>query len=587
MSFVILKYKHALCILTAVSIVSCAQMNDQASSDQTATQALATDITLSDENAPDTPPEMTEANCHSEAVVSSAVLEALCITTEDQFNSTGEANSETETLDEANALLTLNNSPSDDLWEKILTLYKLDLTIENKRIDSQYAWFAKNPQYMKRVAKRANRYMYYVVSELEKNDLPGELALLPIVESAFDPFAYSHGRAAGIWQFIPSTGKMYGLKQDWWLDERRDVRQSTDAAIKYLAALNKQFQGNWLHALAAYNSGAGTVNKAIRKNRKAGKSTDFWSLELPKETRAYVPKLMALAKLLQHREQHQLILPAIANAPHFTAVDTKGQIDLANAADLAGISIDELYLLNPQFNRWSSAPEGPFELLVPVDKAENFTTAIANLPAADRVQWVRYKIKEGDVLGVIAQKHNTSSNAIRIANNIRGNTIRAGNTILIPVASKGSNSYSLSASERLESKQKQLNKKYATQRIFHHVQTGDSFWEIAKRYDVNVRNLAKWNGMAPTDTLSVGKKLAVWLPSKKAAKYNTGNTRKVHYTVRNGDNLSTIAQRFNVSIANIKKWNKHIVDNKYLQPKQKLVLYVQVSHGTNPMTQTL
>lgn len=182
-----------------------------------------------------------------------------------------------------------------DIWERIRAGYQLDIDIDRPRLSSQLRWFSSHPSYLDRVSKRGERYLYYIVDELEKAGIPTEIALLPIVESGFDPFGYSHGRASGPWQFIPSTGQMYGLDQTWWYDGRRDIIGSTQAAIAYLTRLHKMFDGDWLHALASYNSGEGTVMRAIRKNKKAGKPTDFWSLDLPKETRAYVPKLIALS----------------------------------------------------------------------------------------------------------------------------------------------------------------------------------------------------------------------------------------------------------------------------------------------------
>ncbi|MDW1632071.1 transglycosylase SLT domain-containing protein, partial [Vibrio sp. Y176] len=196
--------------------------------------------------------------------------------------------------------------------------------------------------------------------------LPMELALLPVVESSFDAFAYSHGSAAGLWQFVPGTGKMMGLEQNYWYDGRRDVAASTDAALDYLVQLNERFDGNWEHAIAAYNSGGGRVSSAIRKNKKLGKPVDFFSLDLPKETSSYVPKLLALADVVANQEKYGIDIPSIPNKPVLTLVDPKEQLDLAIAADYAGIGVKELQSYNPAYNQWSTAPEGPHQLLIPV-----------------------------------------------------------------------------------------------------------------------------------------------------------------------------------------------------------------------------
>ena len=286
----------------------------------------------------------------------------------------------------------------EDLWERIRAGYQLNLDYDKPRLSSQLRWYSSHLSYLDRVSKRGERYLHYIVTELEKAGLPTEIALLPIVESGFDPFGYSHGRASGPWQFIPSTGQVYGLDQTWWYDGRRDIIGSTQAAIAYLTRLNKMFDGNWLHALASYNSGEGTVMRAIRKNKKANKPTDFWSLDLPAETRAYVPKLIALAKIIKEPAKYNYETYFIANKPYFEVVNIGGQLDLAQAAEMADISIDEVYLLNPGFNQWATSPEGPHRLLMPVSKAKQFRTKLAEIPAQDRVTWVRYTVKAGDNL---------------------------------------------------------------------------------------------------------------------------------------------------------------------------------------------
>ena len=221
-----------------------------------------------------------------------------------------------------------------DLWQRIINAYGFDQNIDNARVRAHLNWFKKHPTYLDRVAKRAERYLFYIAEQIDVRGIPGELALLPVVESAFDPFAYSHGRASGVWQFIPSTGKYFGLEQNWWYDGRRDISASTLAALNYLESLQRQFKGDWLLALASYNAGGGNVRKAIRKNKRLGKPTDFWSLDLPRETRAYVPKLLALADIIKRPEQFNLSLYEIANEEVISQVNIKSQLDLAKATKL-------------------------------------------------------------------------------------------------------------------------------------------------------------------------------------------------------------------------------------------------------------
>ncbi|MEJ2382242.1 MAG: transglycosylase SLT domain-containing protein [Gammaproteobacteria bacterium] len=266
--------------------------------------------------------------------------------------------------------------PPQTVWQRLRRGFRLP-DYDNPRVRTQLQWYANHQEYLKRVMDRAEPFLYMITQQVEKRGMPSEIALLPVVESAFQPFAYSHGRAAGIWQFIPSTGRLYGLKQNWWYDGRRDVVASTDAALDYLDKLDKQFNGDWLLALAAYNSGEGTVASAVARNRRRHIPTDFWSLRLPQETESYAPKLLAIAAIIKNPQKYGIQLKPIPNKPQVALVDVGSQIDLALAADMAGISIEEMYRLNPGFNRWATDPRGPYRLLVPVDKKERFTGCAA------------------------------------------------------------------------------------------------------------------------------------------------------------------------------------------------------------------
>lgn len=465
-----------------------------------------------------------------------------------------------------------------DVWARLRNNFSFDLTIENKAIRQQRNWFTRHPDYFERISKRADRYLFHVADALEAHNMPAELALLPIVESAFDPFAYSHGRASGMWQFIPATGKRFGLKQDWWYDGRRDVVKSTEAAIKYMRYLHKRFDGDWLLALAAYNSGEGNVNKAIRNNRKQGKATDFWSLQLPRETEAYVPKLIALAQLLNEPNRYGVNFPKIANQPYFATVNIGSQIDLAQAADLAAIALDELYLLNPGYNQWATSPDGPHQLNVPIAKATAFEQKLSQLPKEKRINWLRYTIKSGDTISTIAARYRTTSKALRDINNLQNNRIRIGKALFVPVASKGSEHYLLSASERLKNKQNRTSLSNRIKQV-HITQTGDSFWKIARRYGVGMRDVARWNNLGTTDVLRKGQKLVIWSKAKKSADSSRQLIRKVNYRVRSGDSLARISQKFNIRISDIESWNG-INRKKYLQPGQPLKLYVDVTRAS-------
>jgi membrane-bound lytic murein transglycosylase D len=461
-----------------------------------------------------------------------------------------------------------------DLFARLRAGFTIEAAM-NTQIQAQLNWFLKHPEYLDRVFTRAQRYMPYIVDELEERGLPLELALLPIVESAYDPFAYSHGRAAGLWQIIPGTARRFGIRQNWWYDGRRDVVDSTDGALDYLAYLHGLMDGDWLLAVASYNSGEGNVLRAVRKNRGRSLPTEFWHLKLPKETISYVPKLLALVEIVRDPEAFHVELPELVDAPQFAQTDIGGQLDLALAAELAGVDVDTLYAFNSGFNHWATDPEGPHRLVLPIDVSDAFAEALAALPEGERVRWRRHKVANGDTLSEIAGKYRTTIQAIKSANGISGNTIRAGAYLTVPVASKPPAEYSQSADARLAKTQ---NRERKGERVEHRVRSGESFWSIGRRYGVGMRELAAWNGMAPRDTLSVGQKLVVWAEGAgpTSARAANGTTRKLHYTVRSGDSLYLIANRFRITVSDLVRWNS-IQKDKILRPGQKLTMYVDVT----------
>jgi len=471
-----------------------------------------------------------------------------------------------------------------DTWERIRNGFDLP-DVQHKRIQQELNWYKRHPEYIARVVERARPYLHFIIEKVEAAGIPSELALLPIVESAFQPFAYSHGRAAGIWQFIPETGKRYGLKQNWWYDGRRDAHASTISAIKLLKQLHKNFKGDWMHALAAYNTGDGRVKRSIRRNKLKGKSTDFFALKLPKETRAYVPKLLALKMIINNPEEYGIELEEIPDKPYFEQVKLDSQIDLALAAEMANLPLDELYKLNSGYNRWATSPNGPYDLLLPVTHVEGFKEKLAELPANKRIRWVRHRVRKGETLGTIAQKFHTSISTIKRVNRLRGKMIRVGKGLTIPVASRSLREYRLSANQR---KSKLQNIPREGRKVTHVVQQGDTFWDLAQHHRVGVRQLAKWNSMAPRDRLQAGQQLIIWSRrgndttssvdvENLSAPPRRSITKRIGYRVRNGDSLARISSKFKVSISQLKRWNRSVRTKKYLQPGQWLTLVVDVA----------
>lgn len=474
----------------------------------------------------------------------------------------------------------------EDVWDRI----RAGMTLPhggNPRIERELAWFAGRQEYLDRVAQRARPYIHHVVEEIDRRGLPMELALLPVVESAYQPFAYSPSRASGLWQFIPSTGRNYGLKQNWWYDGRRDVVASTEAALDHLEMLHGMFDGDWLLAIAAYNCGEGNVKKALKRNRAAGKPLDFWNLRLPRETLHYVPRLLAVSTVVAEPGRFGLALPSIPDEPYFTTVPLDGQIDLALAAELADVAVDEVYLLNPGFNRWATDPDGPHRLVLPVASAPGFESAVAALPSDARVKWVRHRIREGEHLGGIARRYNTTVAVLKEANGLQNSFIRAGRSLMVPVASRSLDTYTLSAKARAP---KPKAPPAGATRVTHVVSRGDTLWDISRAYGVSMRSLAGWNGIGRGTYLRPGQELVVWrtgepvkatpAPDRVLPASVTAQTRRqVRYTVRRGDSLWKIARRFGVSVGELRQWND-LAPGAYLQPGDRINVHVDVTRQT-------
>ena len=464
-----------------------------------------------------------------------------------------------------------------DIWKKIGANLNLPRHLDHRAVKGRLAWYARNQEYLDRVAERSRPYLFHVVSEVEKRGMPLELALLPIVESAFRPFAYSRSHASGIWQFIPSTGKIFGLKQNWWYDGRRDIVAATRGALDYLEKLNKDFDGDWLLALAAYNTGERNVARAIRRNQRAGKDTGFFSLRLPRETRGYVPSLLAVAELVANPDQHGIAWLPVADRQYFAQVDTGEQIDLAIAAELAGMNMDEMYTLNPGFNRWATDPQGPHRLLVPVAREQDFRDKLAGLAPEERMNWQSHEIKKNDTLAGIAARYHSSVAALKHTNKLRNDTIHQGGTLRVPVPKQALRHYTLSVDGR---RLRGLKDTSDGSQFVYTVKRGDTLWDIGRKYGVTVKQLAGWNGISARKILHPGQKLSLWFAAdgkKAVARTEPPPGRDpFHYTVERGDSLWLIAKKFNVTVKQLLAWN-NLRKNKSIYPNQKITVYRSAS----------
>ncbi len=409
--------------------------------------------------------------------------------------------------------------PDPDLWQRIRLGFALE-PMDSPLVAENEEWYASRPDYIKRFVDRGSRYLHYIVEQVEKRGMPTEVALLPVIESAFTPKAYSRAKASGIWQFIPSTGRNFGLTQDWWRDNRNDIVAATDAALTYLQRLYDQF-GSWELALAAYNCGEGCVSRSIAYNQKRALPTDFLSLRLPPETRNYVPRLMAVKNIVLAPATYGIDLESVPDQPYFTTVKAPAKIDVKVAAKLAGMSVEEFVALNPAHNK-PVAVASTGTLVVPVDKAEAFQE---NLESYDKplVSWTTYTAKKGESIDTIARKHGLTRAQLRAVNDTlkldKRGRLRAGGPVLVPMrhptatihtasisvptASTGAAPRAAASRPSAAARAAQLA---AASRTYV-VRAGDTLYGIARRFDTAVDTLRHLNRLSVRSPIYPGLKL--------------------------------------------------------------------------------
>jgi membrane-bound lytic murein transglycosylase D len=397
-----------------------------------------------------------------------------------------------------------------DLWERIRAGYGLP-ALDSPLVARHEQWFINNPEYLESMVGRARLYLYYIVEEVEKRGMPMEIALLPAIESAYKPQAYSRSRAAGLWQFIPSTGRIYGLEMNWWYDGRNDVMASTGAALDYLEKLHAQFN-DWQLALAAYNCGERKVERLMQENQRKGLPTDYSSLKkLPKETKNYVPKLMAMANIIADPAKYGVQIAAIPNTEYFARVETDGQIDLGVVAKLTDMPVDELFMINPGYQRWITDPNGPHALLVPADKKDALIEGLAKLNDEDRVQWARHQVRRGDTMSRVAVRYNVTVESIRTANSLSNNHLTTGQNLLIPVSANKLSAIPPAAIVKAANAGTQRETGDSERvKIVHRVRSGETLWSIARKYKVYIHQLREWNLLEAEDNLRLGQRLFIW-----------------------------------------------------------------------------
>lgn len=504
-------------------------------------------------------------------------------------------------------------SHHDTIWERMLSLYSLP-EVNNERVERELAYFVSRPDYIARVQERAAPYMHLILDEIESKNLPGELALLPIVESAFIPEAYSRSAASGLWQFIPSTGRLYGLEQNSWYDGRRDIYASTIAATRFLKDLSDEFNGDYFLALASYNWGKGNINKAIMRNEYQGLPTDYWSLDMPKETADYVPRLLAVAKLFANADRYGVRLLNIPNKPYCEIVNVGSQLDLDKAAELANTPLSQFMKLNPCFKKGTTSPYGPHRLLVPVQHASAFKQKLAQLPFSERVNFrnyeedtvsersqqpelqparvrsenrrqreiieakphyyvpptptAAYKVHRGETLSAIARNHNTTISELKQINHFSKNSVNYGSTLKVPATHRATTVVAAKESSK-------PNKTKVSGGQVYVVKKGDTFYNVSKRFAVSRNNIANWNNISPNGNLKLGQRLVIKGGAVQQVA-STASPRLIRYTVKKGDSLMQLSRKFGVSLSDLRKSNPQA--GKGIRPGQSIKIVVENSN---------
>lgn len=403
-----------------------------------------------------------------------------------------------------------------DLWQRLrngFTMQELDSPL----IAKHEQWYASRPEYVARMMDRGSRYLYYITGEVERRGMPSEIALLPMIESAFNPGAYSTSNASGLWQFIPSTGKVFGLQQNWWYDGRRDITSATTGALDYLEKLYAMF-GDWELALAAYNWGEGAVSRAQERNRKKGLAVNYSSLTLPDETRNYLPKLLAIKNIVANPERFGLVLPTISNEPYFAAVSFTKHIDIKLAAQLADISREEFIALNPAHNRPVILQDHSDFILLPVDKIETYQTNLENYDKP-LVSWQAYHARKGERLDQLAPRFGLSVERLKKINSLSARTrTSSGETLLVPLNGDPDEGEFETFNMHLHPVSKA---DHDARTLKHTVRKGETLANLARRYKVSVSQLSSWNGR--TRHIRAGQTLTI--VQEKA--HNTKSTRRL------------------------------------------------------------
>mgnify|MGYP003322658445 FL=1 len=446
---------------------------------------------------------------------------------------------------EENVIEISTTQPYQDVWDFI----KQNNTSQNTNIlnDQVLAYMNMHLKDLDKFDAYLNDsyyFLYFVIQELEKNNLPLELAILPYIESNYDPFSISSSGAVGIWQFMPRTGRLYQLDRSWWNEDRHDPFRSTEAAVKYLKYLYQRFDQNIYHTLAAYNAGPSLLDRRINQNKRRGMDTDFWSLNVPVQTKNYVPKYIALRELIFNSENYGVKLPEIPYEPVVKKISIPGQVEVLTLSEYLDIKPELLYKLNAGYTKWASAPENESVFYIPSEKYILFEDEDNPFKNSNQINWISHIVQSGDSLWSLASKYDTEVKIIKKINYLNNDLLSINDTLLIPLSKSKSNNF--------------------IPYEMYIVSEGDTLWSIAKEYNIEIRDLSRMNSIDENSYLQLGQQLSIG--NKNIHRNMESKKRTILYSVKQGDNLFKISELFDVSIRSIEEINNF--KNTTLMPGQ-------------------
>ncbi len=452
-----------------------------------------------------------------------------------------------------------------DVWERIRRGFAIP-DLASPAVDRWLRFYTRDPAYLRRMADRAGQYLYDIVENVEARGMPMELALLPFVESAFQPEALSKAKAAGLWQFMPATGNDYSLNQNLWRDDRQDVLQSTRAALDYFEYLHGMF-GDWQLALAAYNWGEGSVSRAIARAKRAGRAADYAHLRMPRETADYVPKLEAIKRIIENPSKYGIELPDVGNEPFFVTITKPRDIDTKTAAELAGMPLEEFRALNPSYKLPVIVASHNNVMLLPADRVDYFIDNLASWMDSGQPlsRWSTYKLQQGETLAAVAERAGMSESFLREVNGIpKGRQVLPNSTLLI-LSDAGDDISADDADARLR-----LSPQTTWRRVTYRVRPGDTLSTIARRWHITMKSIVTANRLR-SDRLRAGQRLILTVPNVERAPIQQASrstgSHKIH-AVSSGETLSSIARRYGVSVSALRTTNR--ISGNVIRPGQRL-----------------